>query len=150
MDVESRRLGATGVAVPVVGMGTWSTFDVRGSDAEAGTRRSWTRAFGGARASSIRRRCTGKPSGVLGLATRRPAGPAIVATKVWTPSTEDGRKQIARALELFGGRVELYQVHNLVNWRAHLDTLEAAADDGRVAAIGATHYSAASFGELAR
>jgi len=150
MDVESRRLGKTGVTVPVVGMGTWSTFDVRGSDAEAGTRKVLDEAFAGGARVFDSSPMYGEAEGVLARGLRGRRGQAIVATKVWTPSTEDGRKQIARALQLFEGHVELYQVHNLVNWRAHLDTLEAEQSAGRVGQIGATHYSAASFGELAK
>jgi aryl-alcohol dehydrogenase-like predicted oxidoreductase len=53
-----------------------------------------------------------------------------------------------RALRWYGGLVDLYQVHNLVDWRVHLDTLERLRDEGRVAALGATHYAASAFGEL--
>jgi diketogulonate reductase-like aldo/keto reductase len=81
-----------------------------------------------------------------GLGTRREE--AIVATKVWTPDPAEGRRQIARAMGWFG-RVECYQLHNLVAWRDHLPVLEALRDDGRVDVIGATHYSPSAFGELA-
>jgi diketogulonate reductase-like aldo/keto reductase len=79
------------------------------------------------------------------LADRRPQ--AYVATKLWTPG--DGAAQAARALEWYG-TVDLYQVHNLVNTSAHLDLLERLRDDGRVRSLGATHYSASAFGELAQ
>ena len=72
-----------------------------------------------------------------------------MATKVWATSAEEGRVQIERALGYFGGHVDLYQVHNLVAWRTHLPALERLRDEGRVGAIGATHYSASAFGELA-
>ena len=49
----------------------------------------------------------------------------------------------------YGGRVDLYQVHNLVGWRRRLDLLERLRDEGKVGAIGATHYSPSAFGELA-
>ena len=48
----------------------------------------------------------------------------------------------------FAGRVDLYQVHNLVNWQGHLESLEAEKAAGRVSEIGATHYSASAFDEL--
>ncbi len=72
-----------------------------------------------------------------------------MATKVWTPSAADGRAQIDRALAFFGGSVDLYQVHNLVNWQGHLPLLESLRHEGQIAAIGATHYRAAAFDELA-
>ena len=52
-------------------------------------------------------------------------------------------------MDWYGGRVDLMQIHNLVAWPAHLPMLEAARDRGLVGLIGATHYSAAAFGELA-
>ena len=73
---------------------------------------------------------------------------ALVATKVWTAAPSEGRVQIEASLAYFGGRVDLYQIHNLVNWRHHLTTLEALRDRGVVGAIGATHYSASAFEEL--
>jgi diketogulonate reductase-like aldo/keto reductase len=72
-----------------------------------------------------------------------------VATKVWARTVREGEGQIRRALGYFGGRVDLYQVHNLVSWREHLTVLERLRDQGSVAAIGATHYSPAAFTELA-
>ena len=44
-------------------------------------------------------------------------GSALVATKVWATSLAEGRRQVQKALHLFGGRVDLYQIHNLVHWR---------------------------------
>jgi aryl-alcohol dehydrogenase-like predicted oxidoreductase len=149
MTMEARSLGATGLTVPVIGMGTWSTFDVSGSGPEANTRAVLDAAIeSGARVFDSSP-MYGKSEQVLaqGLLGRRDA--AIVATKVWTPSTGTGREQISRAIDWFGGHVELYQVHNLVNWRAHLDTLEGEREAGRVTAIGATHYSPGAFTELA-
>ncbi len=73
---------------------------------------------------------------------------ALVATKVWTPSAREGREQIARALEWYGGRVDVYQVHNLVSWREHLPYLEERRERGQVGVLGITHYSHAAFAEL--
>jgi len=73
---------------------------------------------------------------------------AVVATKIWTSSRQDGRRQLDRALRLFGGRVDLMQIHNLVAWRGHLPMLEAARDRGQVGLIGVTHYSPRAFEEL--
>lgn len=147
--METRLLGATGLTVPVIGMGTWRTFDVSGSAAEAEARAVLDAAFASGARVFDSSPMYGKSEQVLarGLEGRRSA--AIVATKVWTPSTETGREQITRAIGWFGGHVELYQVHNLVNWRAHLDTLDAERAAGRVTAIGATHYSPGAFAELA-
>ena len=55
---------------------------------------------------------------------------AIIATKIWTSSPSEGREQANHALRLFG-RVEIYQVHNLVNWPAQLKLLEQLKGRGR-------------------
>ena len=60
----------------------------------------------------------------------------------------EGKGQIERALALYGGRVDLYQIHNLRSWATHLDTLERLQARGAVGAIGATHYSPSAFDEL--
>ena len=72
---------------------------------------------------------------------------AIIATKIWTSSPAEGRQQAGHALRLFG-RVEIYQVHNLVNWKAQLKMLEALKGEGKVVAVGATHYDAGAFDDL--
>jgi aryl-alcohol dehydrogenase-like predicted oxidoreductase len=75
---------------------------------------------------------------------------AIVATKVWTVDDGEAARQIARSLEFFGGTVDVYQVHNLVSWRARLDQLARLKSEGAVRVIGLTHYSATALGDLRR
>ena len=72
---------------------------------------------------------------------------AIIATKIWTSSPTEGREQANHALRVFG-RVDIYQVHNLVNWPAQLRMLEQLKGEGRVNAIGATHYDPGGFDDL--
>jgi diketogulonate reductase-like aldo/keto reductase len=137
--MEERRLG------PVVGLGTWSPFDsdaslagdVVGAALEAGTRLfDSSPMYGGAEAS-------------LGAALEGRRDGTVVATKVWTPSVDEGRRQYERQRSWFG-RVEIEQVHNLVSWDAHLSWLEAERDEGRIDRIGVTHYAASAFDELER
>jgi len=147
--MEHRPLGASGLVVPVVGMGTWQTFDV--TQAEAGARRKVVDACVEAGAMFFDSSpMYGQAERVLGqaLAGRRDA--AIVATKVWTPDDGQADRQIACALECFDGRVDVYQVHNLVAWPRRLDQLAGLQERGVVRAIGVTHYSSAAFGELRR
>jgi diketogulonate reductase-like aldo/keto reductase len=80
-----------------------------------------------------------------GLGPRRKE--AVVATKVWASGPQEGMNQIQFALSLYGW-VDLYQIHNLAMWRTHLPALERLHQDEKVRAIGATHYSSASFDEL--
>jgi diketogulonate reductase-like aldo/keto reductase len=135
--METRRLG------PVVGLGTWNTFgadeplarEVVGAAFEAGSRLvDSSPMYGGAEASVA-----------SALNGRREE--AIVTTKIWSGSVEDGQEHFRRQLEWFG-RVEVEQVHNLVAWREHLPWLEEERAEGRIERLGVTHYDSSSFGEL--
>lgn len=146
--MERRPLGRTGPEVPVIGMGTWRTFDVRGTVEEAHARTVVQAALADGANFFDTSPLYGEAERVLGNAVRPERERALIATKVWAPTVEEGRRQMAQALEFFGGRIELYQIHNLVSWREHLPVLEALLQEGRIDAIGATHRSAEAFDEL--
>jgi diketogulonate reductase-like aldo/keto reductase len=74
---------------------------------------------------------------------------AIVATKIWATSVEEGQQQLARQLEWYGGHVEVEQIHNLLSWREQLGWLRAEQEAGRIGKLGVTHYQASAFGALA-
>jgi aryl-alcohol dehydrogenase-like predicted oxidoreductase len=146
--MERRALGAGGPEVPVVGLGTWQTLDVRGAAAEASAHEVVAAALDAGATFVDTSPMYGEAERVLagGLGARREQ--AFVADKIWTPDARTGEAQ-ARAALAWYGRIDLYQVHNLVNTRAHLDLLERLRGEGRVGHIGATHYSASAFGDLA-
>jgi diketogulonate reductase-like aldo/keto reductase len=137
--VEERRLG------PVVGLGTWATFeddasrarDVIGAALDAGSRLvDSSPMYGGAEAA-------------MSEAVRERRDEIAVATKIWARSLDEGHEQYRRQQEWFG-RVEIEQVHNLALWREHLDWLERERAAGRIDRLGVTHYSAGAFDELAQ
>ncbi|HEV3363531.1 MAG TPA: aldo/keto reductase [Acidimicrobiia bacterium] len=145
--LELRRFGDSDTEVPVVGLGTWQRLEsaARASGAEAlvaGALDLGVRVFDSSP-------MYGRAEQLLAGALRTRRREAFVATKVWTPSPADGQQQLARAVEWFGGRVDLMQIHNLVAWPEHLAMLERARDAGTVGLIGATHWSAGAFAELA-
>jgi aryl-alcohol dehydrogenase-like predicted oxidoreductase len=144
--MERRRLGRD-LVVPVVGLGTWSVLDV-GPDREPEAARVVdTMLDAGCRLFDTSP-MYGRAERVLGAALRPRRERAVVATKIWTPSVEEGRAQFRRQLRHFGGRVEVQQVHNLVNWRGHLAWLAEERREGTIGLLGATHYSARALGEL--
>lgn len=148
--MENRPLGDGGPELPAVGMGTWRTFDVHD---EQGVRQA-RRVVDAALAAGVRVLDTspmyGAAEEVLGRTLEGRRHQAFVATKVWSSSAVEGRRQAERALGLFGGRIDLLQVHNLAAWPEQLDLIERLRDEGRVGFAGATHYSPAAFDELAR
>jgi aryl-alcohol dehydrogenase-like predicted oxidoreductase len=140
--VETRDLGRSGVRVPAIGMGTWRTFDTaddRGPLVDAAMSSGIT-LFD---SSPMYGRA--EPTLAAALGGRRER--VKVATKVWTESPDQGRLQVEFALRLFG-HIDIYQVHNLVNWRVQLKLLEALRDSGKVSVLGATHYQKSAFPEL--
>jgi aryl-alcohol dehydrogenase-like predicted oxidoreductase len=147
--MEQRRLGDGGPAVPVVGMGTWQTFDVQGPQAEARVEAVVDAALAAGSRVFDASPMYGEAERVLAaaLGERRPQ--AFVATKVWTADPDEGEAQVRRALDWYGGRVELYQVHNLVGWPEQLRMLERHRDAGEIDLLGVTHYSALALGQVA-
>ena len=138
--MEERRLG------PVVGVGTWRTFDGDVALARGVVRaalESGSRLFDSSP-------MYGEAERSLGAAHEERRGDAIVATKIWTPSPQEARAQYARQIEWYGGLVDVEQVHNLVAWESHLPWLEEERSAGRIGRLGVTHYDASAFDELER
>jgi aryl-alcohol dehydrogenase-like predicted oxidoreductase len=145
--MQTRTL-APGLDVPVVGLGTWQVFDVDEGGVPAARAVVEAMLAAGARLFDTSP-MYGRAQGVLSAALGARRDEAIVATKIWTPSVTEGRVQLRDQLELYGGHVEVEQIHNLVAWREHLDWLEEERAAGRIGVLGATHYSPSRFGELA-
>ncbi len=146
--MEHRRLGNTRLTVPVVGMGTWRTLDVVGEKGQANADKVVDAALDAGARFFDSSPMYGNAERVLGKALEGRRGQALIATKIWTPDPAEGRAQAAASLGYFGGRIDLYQVHNLVGWRDHLPLLDWLVDNGSVGALGITHYSRRAFPEL--
>jgi diketogulonate reductase-like aldo/keto reductase len=136
--MEERRLG------PVVGLGTWNTFD---TDAALAGEVVGAALDAGVRLFDSSPMYRGAES-ALGAALDGRRDGTSVATKIWAGSVEEGREQFGRQLEWYG-RVEIEQVHNLLAWREQIEWLERERDEGRIDRLGVTHYSAGAFPELA-
>ena len=145
--MEIREFGTTGVKVPVIGLGTSRVFDVGDSEQriadevvalqhELGTRLMDTSPM------------YGRSERVLARAIERIRDDTTVATKIWSGSVEEGRAQFEAQMKFYGGRVEVEQIHNLVQSEGHLEWMEREKAGGRIGVIGATHYKAAAFGAL--
>lgn len=144
---ESRQLGVGGPEVPMVGLGTWQRLEAaaRSGSAEPVVTTALDCGIRLFDSSPM----YGEAEELLSSALGDRRSQAFVATKIWTPSASEGEDQLNRAVEWFGGSIDLMQIHNLVGWKDHLPMLEAAKDQGRVGMIGATHWSPSAFDELA-
>jgi len=149
-----KAIPASGEKIPVIGMGTWLTFDVGDDEAARATRVQVMQAFfdqGGALIDSSP--MYGSAQQVIGHCLRQVQnkGALFSATKVWIYGQWLGIKQMEAARELWGvPRFDLMQIHNMLDWKAHLETLKAWKAEGRIRYIGITTSHGRRHEELER
>jgi aryl-alcohol dehydrogenase-like predicted oxidoreductase len=148
----TRRIPSTGQRLPVVGCGTWRTFDVGPGAAERAPLAEVLRVLFESGGTMIDTSPMYDPAEtVVGdlLAAGRSRERAFIATKVWTTGRLAGLKQMRRSLDLLRtDRIELMQIHNLVDWRTHLPALREWKQEGRFDYVGITHYLSSAHEEM--
>jgi aryl-alcohol dehydrogenase-like predicted oxidoreductase len=153
-DILTKAIPKTGERLPVIGLGTWQTFDVGGGESARAPLREVLREFvraGGAVIDSSP--MYGKSESVTGeLAAELDVQKKVfLATKVWTSGRDAGIRQMRESYKrLRTDKLDLLQVHNLVDYRTQLSTLRAWKEQGKVRYVGVTHYTASAYDELAR
>ena len=149
-----RPIPSSGEKIPVVGLGTWRVFDVGPSKAERDPLRDVLGRFVSLSGRVIdsspmygtAESVVGDLAGELGIADK-----LFLATKVWTSGREAGVAQMEQSMRrLRARRLDLMQIHNLVDWRTHLATLRAWKETGRIRYLGVTHYTSSAYDELER
>ena len=149
----SRPIPSTGELMPVIGLGTWPVFDVGAAESARRPLREVVRLLldAGARiidSSPMYGRAEAVTGDLLADLLARPR--AFLATQVWTTGRERGIEQLRRSAALLRSEVvDLMQIHNLVDWRTHLETLRRMKDAGNIRYIGITHYTDRALSELA-
>ena len=133
--MEYRKLG--NLDVSAIGLGTLRTFDVTEGDEIAIRRRIVDNCL----ASDVNLIDTaawyGHAEQVVGEITEDLRDQFYIATKVRTEGKEAGEAQIARSFELLKtGYIDLFQVHNMIDWQTHLPTLERLKGEGKVGMVG--------------
>jgi diketogulonate reductase-like aldo/keto reductase len=150
--MHTRPIPATREPLPVVGCGTWRTFDVGPSPGERAPLTDVLRILFDAGGSVIDSSpMYGAAEGVVGdlLTAMNARDKAFIATKVWTEGRDAGIAQMQRSMKLLHAeRIDLMQVHNLVDWRTQLATLRAWKKDGRIRYLGITHYTPSAYRDL--
>jgi aryl-alcohol dehydrogenase-like predicted oxidoreductase len=150
--MQKRPIPSTGTLLPVIGCGTWRTFDVSTSDAERAPLAQVLAILFEAGGSVIDSSpMYGAAEAVAGdlLAASGSRDRAFLATKVWTSGRAEGVAQMEQSLARFRtDHIELFQVHNLLDWRTQLATLRAWKAEGRISYLGVTHYTPSAYDEL--
>lgn len=151
--IRTHPIPATGERIPAIGMGTWITFNVGEDEGLRRDRAAVLARFfaeGGGMVDSSP--MYGSSEAVIGYCLDRleDTDGLFSATKVWTPMFGEGPSQMAESRGLWGlERFDLMQVHNLVDWEEHLETLKRDKADGRVRYIGVTTSHGRRHDELA-
>jgi diketogulonate reductase-like aldo/keto reductase len=149
LSMLMRAIPSSGEELPVIGLGTWRAFDVGSSQSERAPLEEVLRAFvqRGARAIDSSP-MYGRAEVVIGeLATKLGIQQSLfLATKVWTTGKRAGIESMERSFaRLQTKRIDLMQVHNLIDADTHLATLREWKSAGRIRYIGVTHYEASAF-----
>jgi diketogulonate reductase-like aldo/keto reductase len=149
-----RSIPGTGELLPVVGLGTWQTFDVGPSPVSRADVKEVLRLFadlGGTLIDSSP--MYGRSEEVVGdlSVALKLQKKLFMATKVWTQGEQAGIKQMETSMREMQARpLDLMQIHNLVDWRTHIKTLRRWKEEQRIRYIGITHYLVSAFDELER
>ncbi|MBX5461927.1 MAG: aldo/keto reductase [Steroidobacteraceae bacterium] len=149
----TRKIPSTGEAIPVIGLGTSGPFEVGRSNAERAPLKEVLNAFFAAGARLIDTSpMYSTAEAVLGdLLTPSMHERVFLATKVWTRGDREGEEQMKHSAQVMKHpRLDLIQVHNLLDVDTHLRTLRKMKEQGLVRYIGITHYTVGSHADLAR
>jgi diketogulonate reductase-like aldo/keto reductase len=148
----TRPIPSTREPLPAVGLGTWQAFDIAGDAAAIAEARETLKALAAAGARLIDSSpMYGSAESIAGQLVQELdiRDRLFVATKVWTEGRNAGRTQMQASMKkLRVERLDLMQVHNLVDTGTHLDTLREWKAAGRVRYVGVTHYHAGAHAEL--
>ncbi len=151
--LRRRAIPVSGEQLPVIGLGTYRGFDIshEAHEAWADCRKVLQELFGAGGSVIDSSPMYGQAEEVVGglLNELKAHERAFVATKVWTQGRQRGVAQMQHSMRLLQRqRIDLMQVHNLVDWKEHLTTLRLWKEEGRIRYLGVTHYTSSGYDEL--
>jgi aryl-alcohol dehydrogenase-like predicted oxidoreductase len=145
-SILTRKIPSSGEKLPVIGLGTWQTFDVEPTSAERKPLEEVVQAFANLGGEVVDTSpMYGRSEAMLGeiVASLNLRDRLFLATKVWTSGRLAGIRQMEESMRrLQANRIDLMQVHNLVDASTQLETLQEWKREGRIRYIGVTHYTA--------
>ena len=152
--ILKKAIPSTGEQIPAIGLGTWITFNVGSNEKLRAARAQVMQAFFDRNGSLIDSSpMYGSSEAVIGygLAHTKNKAALFSASKVWTPFKPLGINQMENSRKLWGvERFDLMQIHNLLDWSTHIETLKAMKAEGRVRYIGITTSQGWRHGDLER
>jgi aryl-alcohol dehydrogenase-like predicted oxidoreductase len=152
--MTTRNIPRTGERLPAVGLGTWQTFDVGSTPSERAELKEVVRVLANHPGSIVDSSpMYGRAEGVVGDLTAELGvrDKLFFATKVWTSGRESGIRQMESSFKLLRtDRIDLMQVHNLLDLDTHVKTLREWKEAGRLRYIGITHHHAGAHRDLER
>jgi diketogulonate reductase-like aldo/keto reductase len=149
--IMTKPIPSTGERLPVIGVGTWQTFDVGADAAARGQLREVLKLLNRNVVDSspmygTSESVAGDLIAELGIRDR-----LFMATKVWTHGRDEGIKQMETSFKrLRVQRMDLMQVHNLADVATHTETLQEWKQKKRIRYIGITHYTSSAYAEVER
>lgn len=146
-----REIPLTGEKLPVIGLGTWQTFDVSSSNRQPLQQVLSVLSDAGGKLIDSSPMYGQSEETIGALTADAPPHHFFYATKVWTQGKDEGIRQMENSFRRFKRSViDLMQIHNLVDWRTHLTTLRKWKEEGKIRYIGITHNTDGMHNELAK
>ncbi|BAP44462.1 aldo/keto reductase [Pseudomonas sp. StFLB209] len=150
--MQTRAIPSSNEPLPVIGVGTYRGFDVATSSPAYKQLRSVLDALFAAGGTVIDSSpMYGRAEQTTGelLSIHEPRSPAFLATKVWTRGRKEGIAQMEESLRLLQTeRIDLMQIHNLVDWQTHLPVLRDWKAQGRIRYVGISHYTSSAYDQV--
>ena len=148
----TRDIPSSGEALPMIGLGTYRGFDVEpASDAYKQLPAVVDQLFQAGGTVIDSSPMYGRAEETTGelLSIHQPSSPAFLATKVWTRGRDEGIAQMEASFRLLRtARIDLMQIHNLLDWKTHLPTLRQWKEEGRIRYVGLTHYTPSAYADV--
>jgi diketogulonate reductase-like aldo/keto reductase len=151
-SIRKRTIPSSNEKLPVVGLGTWQTFDAGTNQEERAPLKEVLKNLIGKGGTVVdsspmygsSEQVVGELSTELGLNQK-----LFIATKVWTTGESAGIQQMNKSMALLKrDKIDLMQIHNLVDWQTHIKTLRNWKDQGKIRYLGITHYTESAFSSI--